>query len=1324
MSTTPLIKIKCLFDGCKTTVPSDNLLKDHLLYDHPQDLHKIPSKKWIEHNFHFCTQCNDKIFTSKGYLDRHIKITHTQDDGSENNLTRLLKYIPTPPSSEHKWNQTLPWLHNLHITPPPFRQNIWLKTNKSSKDKVKSCYHRLLQALISSPEVTNDKPTIPYLHRNIAIWKLAFIFESIILFPLERNTKETTSTQLNRRLHLLRTGDIKTLYEQSRKTTSKTPREKANKHNNEQIHTRNKCAQLAADNDNFRSAIDRITADTPIALNTPEVVGILKDLYPKKHKIKTGYHHTTTRRFRSKHQPLNLKSFIKIFSRTTKGKAAGPYGDITDVISSMVTHTEYPNNNNIYARTVFQFYKLIVSNKVPSTIKKLFNASFLFGLHKDPENKAKLRPVAVGGGWRRAFTSITVKHNTKQFTEFLSPHNYAIGVKGGSNFVYHTISNEIDKYITRSQGDTKTNPPTRCLVSLDIQNMFNEIPRERALDIINKHFPNISNLANLLLSEPTTCLYQDPDGEWKSFQQEEGLPQGCPFSPVLAALVLNTIITKLDVLLRERARLRKLKKILLDDNEGGITNLLAFVDDLNAVVPHEDVLFYCDTFKKLANDLGLRIREDKSIILTSTNNTSPMKHLPKESQSTLAECLNKYTQGKETTEGIIILGFPIGSNEFINKALFKVYKKVKETILSLKNNLDDIQTIGQLYNNSLLPKFYHTLCADVFSSGMQSDDIFSFKSNHTDMIKKTILEITQHMAATNEIPEYVNELISRPSSQNGLHILNPTKSSISASCAPLLRSIYIAKHGIPLDDINIKLPMSIQRIYANWNKSDRKAFKILKHHTPQIMKIVNKEYIHPISSEKVKEFIDKTPSHLIHEKIMHEYYNVHKDHMFKISPEDVKPHIPSILKSIIPTTLLKPCRQIQENRLNNLDFIISFRRSHRLPLFEQTSKITCTCNTTIDKYGDHFFSCRKHSKKILHDHIRNTTHFITSTIGPHANFISSKEACKMEETDLLPSFPSIRPGDITLHSNCDPLTKNLKFKFPIVAIDVTTIGNQSKETITPETLKKATTNRLKHHLKHECKKYDRPNQKIEKIMTSGEAIINELNNQNITLLPFTFDNFGSMGPTAESYFINEENVPEITEKSKMSRLSKPAIIAYQKARQNTKMKALFKTSNKGWKLMHKDKWFGSTYQLTTPSNWGKHYLGMNLNIALVQHIKKGFAIIDKRTDVQTENKIYKILGRQSIATQYKEPNHRKTQSKEITNTIKSKKKITQLEIPETDRTSNDNPFNSFYSSASVSALSKRNITYDRNRSTLTTYLQKNNSIYSKLHRTSDLVNLL
>ena len=87
-----------------------------------------------------------------------------------------------------------------------------------------------------------------------------------------------------------------------------------------------------------------------------------------------------------------------------------------------------------------------------------------------------------------------------------------------------------------------------------------------------------------------------------------------------------------------------------------------------------------------------------------------------------------------------------------------------------------------------------------------------------------------------------------------------------------------------------------------------------------------------------------------------------------------------------------------------------------------------------------------------------------------------------------------------------------------------------------------------------------------------------------------------------------------------------------------------------------------------------HYLGMNLNISLVRHIIKGFSIIGKLKKVQTENKKYKILGRQSIANQYNEPSHRKTQSKSITDTTNQTKTTTKSTNPISDRTSLDNPF--------------------------------------------------
>ena len=528
--------------------------------------------------------------------------------------------------------------------------------------------------------------------------------------------------------------------------------------------------------------------------------------------------------------------------------------------------------------------------------------------------------------------------------------------------------------------------------------MLNEISREGALDIINTHFTQLSQIANTLLAETTKCHYMERNGEWSHFQQEEELPQGCRFSPVLASLVLNVIIQELDKQLRARAAQRKQTKNLVDDKEGVITNLLAFVDDLNAIVLIADSLFYFKTFTQLVNNLGLRT----SVILTSTNNISLKPFLTPASKKILDKHINTFTAGKETTDGIVILGFPIGSRNFINIHLENLSKNIRKTLHSLRTNLDNIQTVGQLFNNSILPKFYHTLCADVFTEGINSPDIFNFNSQHTKKFKDMTLQIIKHISATDVTPEHVLELVSRPTSQNGLHVLNPVKSSISAACGPLIRSINLAKYGISVHKTKITLPTSIQKLYRNWNKSNMLPFRTLKKHTPHMMTITNQEYNSPISSQQVASFIDKTPSHLIHEKIMHEYYNANEEHVFRIAPPHTKKHILSILKSIIPTTLLRPSRQIAENRLNNYNFILSFRRSHILPLFHETSKIKCTCNQLIDIYGDHFFSCRKHSKKKMHNHIRNTIHFITSMLGPHANFIPTKEEYNMEEEDLLP----------------------------------------------------------------------------------------------------------------------------------------------------------------------------------------------------------------------------------------------------------------------------------------------------------------------------------
>ena len=143
--------------------------------------------------------------------------------------------------------------------------------------------------LIHSPNYTKDRPQVSYLHKIEVIWKLAFIYESIMLSPIEQNSQEGTSKQIHNRIQLLKRGKIKQLYDQSRICISMSPEEKASKNKNLTTPYISKSAQIAANNDQYRSAIARVNSNTPVALNTDKTISILSYLYPNEHKLKNEY---------------------------------------------------------------------------------------------------------------------------------------------------------------------------------------------------------------------------------------------------------------------------------------------------------------------------------------------------------------------------------------------------------------------------------------------------------------------------------------------------------------------------------------------------------------------------------------------------------------------------------------------------------------------------------------------------------------------------------------------------------------------------------------------------------------------------------------------------------------------------------------------------------------------------------------------------------------------------------------------------------------------------------------------------------------------------
>ena len=82
----------------------------------------------------------------------------------------------------------------------------------------------------------------------------------------------------------------------------------------------------------------------------------------------------------------------------------------------------------------------------------------------------------------------------------------------------------------------------------------------------------------------------------------------------------------------------------------------------------------------MTNDIGLRLNNDKSKILTSIENTSPIKYIDEHLHTEINQCLQNFTNKKETKNGIKILGYPVGNKQYMHACLDETHTSVKKHI--------------------------------------------------------------------------------------------------------------------------------------------------------------------------------------------------------------------------------------------------------------------------------------------------------------------------------------------------------------------------------------------------------------------------------------------------------------------------------------------------------------------------------------------------------------------------------------------------------------------------------------------------------------------
>ena len=97
-----------------------------------------------------------------------------------------------------------------------------------------------------------------------------------------------------------------------------------------------------------------------------------------------------------------------------------------------------------------------------------------------PKKDGGIRPVVVGEVFRRLVSKICVAFIRSDVLEYFQPLQLGVGLSGGAEAVLHACNRAIleERPLTASLS---------CMGLVDFENAFNEVHRQRFLDIVRQH---------------------------------------------------------------------------------------------------------------------------------------------------------------------------------------------------------------------------------------------------------------------------------------------------------------------------------------------------------------------------------------------------------------------------------------------------------------------------------------------------------------------------------------------------------------------------------------------------------------------------------------------------------------------------------------------------------------------------------------------------------------------------------------------------------------------------------------------------------------------
>jgi len=348
--------------------------------------------------------------------------------------------------------------------------------------------------------------------------------------------------------------------------------------------------------------------------------------------------------------PESLERAIKSFP---SGSSPGPDGLRPQHLADVLRFVPKGSSNDVRPY-IGRLMALFINGKAPTEVAPFFASARLIPLSKEDHG---IRPIAVGMTWRRLGGKLVNLLVSDRINPIFSPIQFGVGHKLGSEIIVHTIRQSLNEH---------ANDDDWVLFKADFSNAFNQVSRPAFLKATEKHLPDILPFIQYCYSFNPFLFVSNSSTTIPSLN---GTQQGDPLGPLLFCLAIQELISN------------------MSKDHPELLNLW-FMDDGCIGGPSKLILHLINHITTIGPSIGIHLNLQKSLLFWPSKLafTLHSQIFPK----SIPYCIR----------GVVILGTPIGSKEFIASYFDNKLQKNLKTIAKLPK-LNDPQISFTLLNKCL-----------------------------------------------------------------------------------------------------------------------------------------------------------------------------------------------------------------------------------------------------------------------------------------------------------------------------------------------------------------------------------------------------------------------------------------------------------------------------------------------------------------------------------------------------------------------------------------------------------------------------------------------